>query len=733
MLAGMGIFTAIHYVIGIPDPASSARTPFQGFPEEALVAADVLLAITQFPTNIIEVFSPKKKWEEYRARGSAVFSVHLCHLGALSTAVATSWNAPWWVVILPKSAPDSIVRAFDQHTPQPLVLVERFVREGTEFRLDFGHAIPQLKAWALSRLGECADRRIGPSEELRTSANRQQGSPDLLRPLDLIHRGHNVTLPSELALEAVGFQFQEHKSFPSFSKPSPVGPGAHNQAMFELADRIYQEREQVFSSSTRIIASPALDLIVSVPSMRADMHTGKRVWAQHFPDSDSDAFKQVRQVLRIIGDQEGTTHVLSRSQMEDMLSPAGQMITEIRNRELDMLTAATAVKASEQFCPAIRLPPLLNKLRPVWNGMARCARGSSPHKRFKLNSMAKRVADQFVAGVDPALRTVVSKARTHVKLVGDLPLELMRCERLGVVLSVSTPVSRIPTLPGDLAINQLGANIDLLVPASKLREVLILRSFDADDELRGLVEEELREYLGLRASGVSIVDVDSIAAAERALASFQGGVVIFDMHGGVHGDIGTLSVGNEEWDIMSSQDRIRIPPVVVFSACDTAPIDGTAASVASAALYAGAKVVVGTLLPVNGKESAMLMGRLVLRLYDYVPAAHRAFNRALRWTEIFGGMMKMSYVTDVLRRILGPRVTREEYMEDSLALNTAINGAQPTDEWWHQLVSRVAYRLSQSDSATAGMIRENFYFTETCKYAMFGAPEHLLVMPDRSA
>lgn len=725
----MGMFTAIHYVVGIPDPMAHEHTPFQGFTEQALDAAGVLMGITQLPANVGEALEPRRKWQEYRACGASVFSTHLLHFRSVQAGVVPSIEAPFWVVILPPGN-ESLASSFGGE-PKPLVLLEAYGPEGPRRPIHFGYALPRIRAWAIKTLVDLDRKGIPKAKYLLDSTNLSRKPADIIRRLPLTRRRHNVTLPSELALEAVGFAFAQHDAFPQLApRKAPDEPQPHIAAMTEIARAITAEREATLYS-IKLPFPPALDLIVGVPSMRSDMHIGKRVWQHRLPAGlDQLSARQLVRVLRIMGRQEHTTYTLTSDELSDLQSLPGQIVTDIRRRELDLLTAATAMKAAEQFCPALRLRPAANMVRPLWNDMARCARGRSPHQGFKLNLLAKKVAARLMDCMDPDLRDVIQGARSHIKLVGDLPFELAPCARLGLPLLLTTAMSRVPTLPGDLALHQLISGSETIVEGRSIRNILVLRSFTGEDPLKGMVEWALREYLGPRAHEVSFVDVTSIQEAEHALREFRGGTVVFDMHGGVKSGVGTLRVGTDDWDLASSSDRIRLPPVVVFSACDTAPIDGTASTVVNAALNGGAKAVMGTLLPVNGRESAVFVGRLALRLYDFIPAAHRAFNRALRWPEVFGGMLRMNYTTDVLRRALRRRATIEQYMDDKLALNKSINVETPDDGWFEVLVSRLAHRLLCSEEDIANRIRNEWYFTETCKYAMFGSPEHLLIVPD---
>lgn len=727
----MGLFSSIHYVVGIPDQHSEEKTLFQGFTEEALYATEPLFSIARLPSNIFEVFIPRDKWTRPRVYGATNFSVHIAHESILPTSVSPSISAPWWVVILPEKQLADFNHAFVNRGIPPLTASVIQIPE---------HPFPQLtsttkaiKTWARKVLNHCM---LQGSREAHAVANAlaatkgksQNGPRKVAAPL----RAHNVTTPNELTLLSAGYDFSGFSPFPQFSvNPPEQSATKHDQAVTSLSSTIQYERDRVLAMSPRHALTPGVDAVLAVQSMRPDAHTGRRFWAQRPPDEHTADFRRMSQVLKMIGRQEGPTiDITTDEEVEAVQSPIGQFVIRERRRELDLLTSALSIKGAEQFCPTIRLPSSLNKLRPIWSGMSRCARGRSPHMKFKLNQLALKAADQFDTKVNPDLRRVIGKAARHIKFVGDLPLELVRCDRTGTALSVNTAISRIPTLPGDLAVQQLVSNVDLYTTPSAFKKTLILRSFGNDDVLRTFAEHSLREFLGENFRHLEVVDVSTIVEAEETLSRFTGGMVIFDMHGGITNGVGVLDIGDEKWDLVSSAQKIRLPPVVLFSACDTAPMDGVAASIASAALAVGAKVVLGTLMPVNGAESALLVGRTMLRVNEFIPAAHEAFRRGVRWTEVFGGMMKMSYASDVLRAMLMDAVPRAEYLEDHLAINTSINIDNPNDEWWGTLISRIAKRLDQSAEEIKCKIQQNLYFTETCKYSMFGSPEHLIVMPD---
>ena len=140
---------------------------------------------------------------------------------------------------------------------------------------------------------------------------------------------------------------------------------------------------------------------------------------------------------------------------------------------------------------------------------------------------------------------------------------------------------------------------------------------------------------------VSFQRVLTVGQFIEALDDFKGAILIFDGHG-IDNDgngIGKLAIGKEQIDVWSLRGQMRVPPIVISSACDTHGLDSPShATVGNGFLFLGAVTVVASLLPLGGFSSAEFIARLVYRLADFIPAALLDQKRVLNWTELVSGM-----------------------------------------------------------------------------------------------
>ena len=235
-------------------------------------------------------------------------------------------------------------------------------------------------------------------------------------------------------------------------------------------------------------------------------------------------------------------------------------------------------------------------------------------------------------------------------------------------------------------------------------------------------EPELRDRMQ-----VNVVDVSSTDEFVAAFNAFDGSLAIFDGHGrhdrgAPHG---TLAIGRFEIDVFALYHRIRVPPIVWLSACGTHPLDGVENSVASAFLLMGARSVLGTNLPVDGPNAAVLVSRFLFRLANFLPM----LNATIPWTEVIAGMLRMSYVTDVLRTLQGrlqiPNGTyRRLHVEANMAINTFRR------DWFDNLLTGVAAETGRDRDAVRDLWLRSCYFTDTLRYVHLGVPEHMFIVPD---
>src|SRR6516162_2361303 len=108
---------------------------------------------------------------------------------------------------------------------------------------------------------------------------------------------------------------------------------------------------------------------------------------------------------------------------------------------------------------------------------------------------------------------------------------------------------------------------------------------------------------------------------------------------------------------------------------------GKESSVASAFLFMGAKSVLGTTLPISGVNAAILVARFMHRFSGLLPH----ISNLMPWSQVVAGMLRMSYVTDVLRRLaVDYPITETIHKSVHTDANIMINSFQP--DWFERFM-----------------------------------------------
>ncbi|GFO55574.1 hypothetical protein GMSM_25810 [Geomonas sp. Red276] len=418
--------------------------------------------------------------------------------------------------------------------------------------------------------------------------------------------------------------------------------------------------------------------------------------------------------------------------MEYMLgSKEWQYFTTMRKKEITLYTTALAIKACSDFSPVLRLPPIVNTLHADLQRLAACSRGNSSHKKFKLNKLYKEVAKKLSNVVDAEYIKVINGTTGHIKIVSDSPLEWLRID--GLPLMLRNSASRIPTTPGNLFFAKMVQNFPLVVPVSAFSEVLIIRSFHANDLLKKSLTDAVNLFTSVASQTtltLRFVDVSCKQDFIDALNSYNGALMIYDGHGKHDKEtgVGGLVIGDEVIDVWSLKGEVRIPPIVILSACDTHPIDASHATTANGFIRVGALTVLSTVLPVSGFESARFIGRLIYRIAEYLPLYTNTIDKPIRWNTVITGMQRMVYVTELIYHIntnLMIPIADELRKKIGQEANNFINSNSPY--WYEQTLDFVSDLLYMSRSNLTERLEEQPMFSETLKYLQIGSPENILI------
>ncbi|MES2579421.1 MAG: hypothetical protein V4552_02665 [Pseudomonadota bacterium] len=543
---------------------------------------------------------------------------------------------------------------------------------------------------------------------------------------------HNLTLPNESALKVFGKELNNEDPI----SPQPYSEFKRDEQTY--IDRICLAADTVMSERSALmqhIPSGLMDnlLLISVPSLPWQ-HYQKNNIARKLKGIDLKAFdtvyKRTIKQSTYFDNVETTQEIFENNYFQWMM----------RTRAMDALcyTAGLTVIATSTMVPVIRLEPKLNQVRGDVKLLAHCVRSESRIRaQHKQSRLARKMAFQIRNLTDNKfLKRIDMLSDTNkiqgLKVVSDLPLEWMSSN--GLPLGIKFDLTRIPLMPGNIFLMRCLVK-PTFVSLNSLFDILVIRSFAIDDPLSDMLQKAINSSLNkIKKPKVKVkfIDVKTVNDLIVSLSTFDGAILIFDGHGAYDSNngIGAFVIGGNTIDAWELQKQCNFPPIVIFSACDTHPIDGSHGSIANAAFMLGARSVLATTLPVNGGLAAILIGRLIFRISEYVPLAidHRAL---LTWRDVVSGMLRMEYVTEillVLRRYTDLEISKVSVDHIQLQTNIAIN--QNDSSWYDLFLSLLSKESLISKHDLQAMIDEWASLTDVIKYIQLGSPENIILYKD---
>ncbi len=562
------------------------------------------------------------------------------------------------------------------------------------------------------------------AQSLRSSIE----DPDdcVIVPIGLSSSNHLVTVPNEVALVSSGCQLAAGTDEPLVGLDNEP----YLAAIRDSVAAVRSQRELVLSAHQQLRGLVPYDTILTAPSMFKAFDSYKKRLARGVPESKR---KMLLELLRQLA-LRGTYNFLEKGQgplSRAFMSPEGQALNRIRREELLAYTAALAVRASSNMVPVIRLPPSVNLLRQELTHLGTVARGNSPHRERKMSDLARKLSEKLVSGI-PEWIIDELRASEGVKLVADAPLEWFPVD--GVPLALRVDCSRIATTPGDLFLQNMVAVPEVVLTAAEFDEILVVRSFAPEDPLRRKVTQAI-EIVSKHMEGnrprVRFVDVQTEDDLVAALNAFEGALMVYDGHGVQRSDsdVGMLRLPAGDVDAWELRGRARVPPIVILSACDTHPFDASHATTANGFLAAGAQTVLGTSLPVNANHAAVFIGRLLLRIAEYMPLLLERPHRSLRWSELLPGLQRRQYCTEALLAIDGKdgillgHTGRFRVNHD---VGMAIDSGER--DWFETMLRRVSEETGVPEDRVRRGIQREAYLTDALLYVQLGSPERLIVV-----
>lgn len=715
----MGTST-INYVIPHISQNLIDSSPFQGFTPGILKSSNFIRKILTLPPDYSEFLTSRDRSIALRA-DTGSYSIIPVETPSLSR-LPISPNSPLWCLFSDEETIGDIETLIKKFR-QPILHVSTVNGRSAIHidRLDI-HVVESFGITALKYCLDHADKPIAGAIKnlLGLSRSIWDSGPKLKS------KSHNCATPNELSLLSLRYSMDLTYSPPKQER------AAYTEAVTSTADTVTAVRRRALGNLEENIirVRPSTSLLLAAPSIYR-MHFHARDFFQAVRREEGNLVaKGLRRM--IVSQTEFNVQVEPSSLEAIMKSQMGSYLLHSRQLELESFTLAVAIKAASHVAPALRLPPGVNSVMPLLLQLGNCSRSNGRNRIWKLNRLVEKLISQWAPYITKEYIDRIRAADSHVKIVSDVPLEWLQLDGLPLMLAKST--SRIPTTPGNVCLAECIEVSNIYIKPDSLLDVLIVRSFSNDDPLKELLTTALNSFDPIKETGIrtTIVDVDSEKDLITALNNFRGAILIYDGHGATQGydDIAGLKIGNNVIDMWRLKGVARVPPIVILSACDTHPIDGSHASTALGFITSGAITVVATLMPVGGMSAAVFIARLLYRIGAYIPAATEYVS--IRWSDVVVGMQRMTYASEMIFNMLGEIEVEDEqafYEEAQLQANHWING---NDSKWHEkLINLLATMTNQSVESVRNILSKYGRLTQSLTYIQVGNPERIVIVGEK--
>lgn len=715
---GLSIDASINYVLPQIPFDTSTGSPFQGFAPGTIESARFIPKILSLPNSCLELLSDREQLILCRSIGLLRYQIVPLHSDILGT-LPFNPNLPFWCFLSTEQtieASKTVVAAVDQ----PIL---HFTSTGHD-------EVPHVNSLDTDTIHEYSLAALRHSFEEEPTKEKERLIESLTNltmaleteTLPLTQWGHNATLPNICTLVSAGYELGETKPLHAHENE------AYSNAISESAATVREIRDKVFEANqhTPFGLGPTTGFIVAAPTVYRHLYGRADRWASITKQLGKQRSEFVRDFL--VRRKTFSMQVEEADFPSIIESAEVQQCIHMRQKELDTYTHGISVVAASDFAPAIRLSPGIEQFQSSLRDIAGCARGNSPHRAWKMNKLTRNLTAGLLDEIGPRTIAELEENWGNAKIITDIPLEWLPIG--GLPLAVRNSASRIPTTPGNLLFGECMSRKNRWIDANELREILVVRSFSEQDPLRNVLKSAVIRYSEKRNLNcrVKFVDVDSLDELVQALNSFSGAMMIFDGHGSSSGDsdIAGLVIGNEVVDCWKLRGIAQVPPIVLLSACDTHPVDGSHASSANGFIAAGATTVLATFLPIHAGTAALHICRLLLRISDYLPL-YLEQRGAIRWIDFIGGFQRMTYISELLDVMLAKRRLDERSTRDQIQLqaNLLINSGDP--QWHERTIDELTSRGGIDVAELTAFISEWYQLSESMIYAQIGNPESLLV------
>lgn len=699
----------IFYVLALPDWEPNEVTPFQGFAPRLPYFMPLMEDIVRFPPDIIQPTLDTSLSLARQRGGDGCWMWTPVNLSTLLARRKPLPVAPYMVVMSSDEATAKKVASWRAGLRLPPIHLS--YHRATNVQHPFAFSREQLRHRLIALTRRAA--RMEPHLEIGQHLDfLERWRPEERRATSLVFHSHNVTRANEMTLISAG-------EAPATGEQGHLQSSPHDDYVKGItlsSEAVMALWEDSGDRLAHLLMPPRPDLFLVSPSIYRGI-------SSRLANVIDDPL--IKASLRRLDRQRGYTMEINISDEKD-IERIGPLLA-LRGAELKLLTTAVGLRAAGTLAATVRLPPAVNRTAGVVGQLARFLRTHENPPRIKSARVFRIVQQALQAAIPPEHVALIARSNAGIKIIADAPLEWLPVN--GLPLGIRFDVSRINTTPGNLFIEQIRPPMTHHITPDAFRDYLVLSMFEDGDP----IAHHLRAGTWHTADGKNERILGRYASPKTpaefaaALNRFDGPMVIIDSHA-THPDaegIGGLMIGGKHFDVWSLAGKVKMPPIVILSACDTHPFDRSHATVANGFLACGATAVVATALPIRAPQAARFVMRLINRAVHY-GAIVNGMGRAVPWSSIVGGVLRLELVTDILRGFESEGGIDED-MRSALLLGTHKDLHPMRPDWFERLRDRViatgAVELLEWETKVLDLIAAS----DAIRYLHLGNPEAILV------
>lgn len=352
----------------------------------------------------------------------------------------------------------------------------------------------------------------------------------------------------------------------------------------------------------------------------------------------------------------------------------------------------------------------------IWNSMKRIGKGLGDH--IGITKFPRVFSDT-----------------SHITAFTDFPIGLAIFPGMEDPLCCIMPISYRPLTPLNTAFSYGIAQVnDHYIGAGKGFKVMIIECLSVSDKIRSISDFAWKNVQSIFEDNelvdIEYQEISSIDNLESLLKNISDiDILVISAHG-VYAEgesLAGLSVGDEVW---IPNKEVKVPPIVILSACHVAAKGKGAYTVSDAFLNAGAYAVLGTLIPVDVRRNAVLTSRFFRHISEALEGKIKCSTLAEAW--------QLTVASNAIYEILDASERLRNW-----AYNKNAEGKSPLDEYFEDIeqeplkygklyvgtinrLKRIARKTGDLNYLNS-ILESKGFFPESCFYIFSGYPEKVIL------